>query len=202
MLPVVLLIFLIISISRLAALTIDKGLENYKILRESSTGQFNIPEGWTVLSLADLGHPAVQAAMLSLFTDSWEVEKFNRGELKVIRRIEVEEEVPEYDIVSRTTPHDKYIIPNGWQRLPDSQLTQPGLDSMLEMLFLQNEKYRQDYHNGLLAVIKKGWVRVPINQENSDKFQPIFVEQLTLGEGDTEVQHWADVPQVFTEIKT
>jgi hypothetical protein len=74
------------------------GLEDYKILRRSSSGQFIIPEGWKVLSLADLSQSSVQAAMLSLFTSSTEVDMFNKGELKVIRGMDAEEEIPEYDV--------------------------------------------------------------------------------------------------------
>ena len=76
------------------------GLDNYRILKRSKSGKFLIPEGWKVLSLEDLSQPAVQAAMLSLFTSALEVEQFNRGELKVIREAHIEQEVPEYDVSS------------------------------------------------------------------------------------------------------
>ena len=98
----------------------------------------------------------------------------------------------------RDSKEEDYIIPNGWQRLPDTHITDPEIKTLLEMAFSQNEKYREAFHSGLLTIIKKGWVRVPINQSNSAKFKPIFVEHHTLGNEETK----ADLPQIFTEIKS
>lgn len=160
-------------------LTIDKGLDNYRILKMNKFGKFLIPDGWRVLSLEDLSQPAVQAAMLSLFTSALEVEQFNRGELKVIREAHIDQEVPEYDILMRKNKDEDFIIPNGWQRLPDSSLKEAGVQKLLEAAFRQNDAYREAFSQGLLTIIKKGWVRVPINNDNSSKFQPIFVEHWT-----------------------
>merc|ERR1711872_714085 len=158
------------------ALTIDKGLEDFKILHRSTGGEFLIPDGWKVLSLSDLSHPSVQAAMLALFTTASEVEMFNKGELKVIRELHEDEDIPEYDIVRRRTTEEYFIIPNGWQSLPENQLTSPAILNMLETVFNQNPGYREEFNMGLLTIIKKGWVRVPIDSNNSDKFQPILIE--------------------------
>jgi hypothetical protein len=87
---------------------------------------------------------------------------------------------PLLQIVTRSDEEEYFIIPNGWQRLPDTHMKDPGIRSMLETAFTQNAEYREAFNLGLLAIIKKGWVRVPINNSNSDKFQPIFVE------------HWRD----------
>jgi len=184
------------SFSYLSGFTIDKGLDDYKILKKSSLDQFLIPKGWAVLSLADLAQPGVQAAMLALFTSTKEVDMFNEGELKVIKRIDIEEEVPEYDIVTRTSEEEFFIIPNGWQTILDTHMQEPGIQNMLEQTFSQNETYRDAFNAGLLAIIKKGWVRVPINERNSAKFQPIFVKHLTLIGGENK----NDMQQKFTEI--
>ena len=79
----------------------------------------------------------------------------------------------------RKNQEEDFIIPNGWQRLPDSSLKEAGVQKLLEATFRQNEEYRDAFLQGLLTIIKKGWVRVPINNDNSSKFQPIFVEHWT-----------------------
>ena len=79
----------------------------------------------------------------------------------------------------RRTTGQYFIIPNGWQSLPQNELTSPSMLAMLESVFSQNPGYREEFNNGLLTIIKKGWVRVPIDSNNSGKFQPILIEHWT-----------------------
>ena len=57
----------------------------FQLLDKDASGEFQVPAGWNMVGLHEMNDPAIQAAFGSLVTGPAQVDKFNKGDMKLIR---------------------------------------------------------------------------------------------------------------------
>merc|ERR1712002_564232 len=89
----------------------------YQLLEKDASGEFQVPAGWNMVGLHEMNDPAIQAAFGSLVTGPAQVDKFNKGDMKLIRMDQIggqKSSNEEWKVVRVANPGDFFDVPNGW----------------------------------------------------------------------------------------
>merc|ERR1711909_190834 len=89
----------------------------YQLLDKDASGEFQVPSGWNMVGLHEMNDPAVQAAFGDLVTGPAQVDKFNNGQMKLIRMDQIGGDMSsaeEWKVVRVANKGDAFDVPNGW----------------------------------------------------------------------------------------
>jgi len=75
----------------------------------------NVPDGWCIVGLHEMNDPEVQAAFQDLVRGPEDMDKYNTGQMKLLRMGENKYMGPDtYKVVRVDKPGDHFDVPWGW----------------------------------------------------------------------------------------
>jgi len=86
----------------------------FQLLEKNDTGEFLVPSGWSIVGFHEMNDPGVQAAFQDLVKGPEDMDKYNTGQMKLLRMGGDNGGPDTYKVIRVDKPGDFFDVPWGW----------------------------------------------------------------------------------------